>query len=312
MKHFLTATVLAALLALLPAPARADDPGLTVLNFLKLELGAGSRAAALGEAYTAVVDDATATYWNPAGLLGIQRNDALGSHNEWIQDLRHEFVSFGAHRGRHAVGLSFLGLYTDDIEEREAETGEFLGHFGFSDNAFSLSYAFQVVPTLGVGGTFRYVWESVVGTSVDDFSMNGTAFDIGATWTTPLTGVTAAGVLRNLGGKVSYDFEGAQDFDLPTTLQGGVAYRREDLAGGALVIAADVAAARGDDATAHLGAEYAYHGQFLFDAGYRAGFDNQNVSFGVGYQKGIRAHYAFTPIYNDLGNSHRFSLGYSW
>ena len=40
--------------------------------------------------------------------------------------------------------------------------------------------------------------------------------------------------------------------------------------------------------------------------------DNANVSFGVGYQKGIRAHYAYTPVENDLGDSHRISLGYAW
>ena len=292
-----------------PASALADDPGLTVLTFLKL--GAGAHAASLGEAYVAVADDASATYWNPAGLLGIARNDVLGAHNAWIQDLRHEYVAFGTHRGRHAVGLSFIGLYTDDIESRD-ETGAASGHFGFSNNAFSASYAFQAVSTLGVGGTVRYLRESVVGTVEGDFAMTGFAFDLGTTWQTPFEGFTAAAVLRNVGGTMSYDFDGAQDFDLPTALQAGWAYRRPDFQGGALTVAGDVLKNRGDDISLRVGAEYAYHGQFLFGAGYKSGLDNENVSFGVGYQKKIRFHYAFTPIYDDLGSSHRISLGYGW
>jgi hypothetical protein len=292
-----------------PVSARADDPGLTVLTFLKL--GAGARAASMGEAYVAVADNASATYWNPAGLLGIPRNDVLGSHNAWIQDLRHEFVAFGTHRGRHAVGLAFIGLYTDDIESRD-ETGAASGHFGFSNNAVGASYAFQAAPALGVGGTARYVRESVVGTVEGDFAMTGFAFDLGTTWHTPFTGLSAAAVLRNVGGKMSYDFEGAQEFDLPTALQVGWAYERPDFQGGVLTVAGDLLKNRGDDASLHIGAEYAYHGQFLFGAGYKSGLENENVSFGVGYQKKIRFHYAFTPIYDDLGSSHRVSLGYGW
>ncbi len=94
---------------LAPGLARAADPGLTVLTFLKL--GAGARPAALGDAYVAVVQDASASYWNPAGLLGIEHNDALGAHNEWIQDLRHEFATVATRRrGVMASPLTFNSM----------------------------------------------------------------------------------------------------------------------------------------------------------------------------------------------------------
>jgi len=290
-------------------PARASDPGLTVLTFL--ELGAGARATALGEAFVSVADDASATYWNPAGLLRIEHNNVLGAHHEWIQDFKHEFVAFGAHRGRHALGLSFIGLYTADIESRD-ETGAYAGMFGFSNNAISASYAFQAVRDLGVGGTVRYSRESVVGTQDGDFSLSGFSFDLGARWQSPWQGLAAAAVLRHLGGQMSYDFEGAQTFDLPTALQGGLSYQRRELGQGILTVAADVIAARGDDVSFHAGAEYAYHGQFLLGAGVKSGFENENVSFGLGYDNKVQVYYAFTPIYSDLGSSHRISLGYRW
>lgn len=306
--HLSLAAGLVAALAL-PVPAHAADPGLTVLSFLKL--GAGARAASLGEAYVAVSDDAASTYWNPAGLLQIEHNDILGAHNEWIQDLRHEFVAFGARRGKHAVGLSFMGLYTDDIQSRD-ETGQITGSFGFSNSAFSGSYAFQAADRVGLGATVRYARESIIGAPEGDNTLSGFAFDFGGTWDTPMDGLRAAVAVRNLGGQFSYDFEGAQSFDLPTTIQAGVAFRRADARGGGLTLSGDVISARGDDTSLRVGAEYAYRGQFLLGAGYKTGLDNENVSFGVGYDNNIRVNYAFTPVYSDLGNSHRIALGYGW
>ena len=297
-------------------PARAADPGLTVLSFLKI--GVGARAESFGEAYVAVAADASATYWNPAGLLGIERNDVQGSHLEWIQDLRQEYLAFGFHRGRHAFGLSFLGLFTGDLEGR-TDTGDRSGSFGYSDNAFSLSYAFGVSEKVGLGGTARYVRQSLVsvpnsvdGSTESDFALDGLAFDVGGTWSTPVDGLAAAATVRSFGGQVGYDFDGAGRFDLPTTLQAGLAYRRPDLGGGALTVAGDFVAARGDDGSVRLGAEYAYRGLFRLASGYKSGLDNENVSFGLGYTKKVQVHYAFTPIYNDLGSSHQITLGYTW
>lgn len=301
--------VTGAAMGLGPPPAQAADPGRTVLSFLKL--GVGARATSLGEAYVSVVEDATATYWNPAGLLGVERNDVVASHHAWIQDLRHEFVSFAAHRGRHAAGVSFIGLYTDDIQGRDV-TGAATSHFGYSNNSFSASYAFQATATIGVGGTARYVRESVVGTDDGDFTLSGMAFDFGANWVTPFTGVTAGAIVRDVGGELSYDFDGAESFQLPTALQAGVSYRRADLHGGRLIVSADFLGARGDDASFRMGAEYAYQGQFLVGAGYKTGLDNEDVSFGVGYDNRVRVHYAFAPVANDLGSSHRISVGYGW
>jgi hypothetical protein len=296
--------MLVGLSVLAPPAARAADPGRTVLTFLKI--GVDARASALGDAYVAVADDAGATYWNPAGLLGIESHDVMGMHHEWIQDLRHEFAAFGMHRGRHAGGLSFLGLYTEDIQRRD-DTGAEAGFFGYSDVAVSGSYAFQVTGDLGLGGTVRYMRQSI-----DDETLSGLGFDVGGTWRTPVEGVTAGATLRHLGSRLSYDFDGAGSFDLPSTLQAGLAYRRPNLAGGGLLLAADMLAASGDDASLRFGAEYTLRRQFSMGAGYKAGLDNEDVSFGVGYFNKIRVNYAFTPVYNDLGNSHRVSVGYSW
>ncbi|NMC43939.1 MAG: hypothetical protein GYA46_08465, partial [candidate division Zixibacteria bacterium] len=44
----------------------AADGALSTAGFLRV--GVGAKAMGLGEAFTAVADDASAVYWNPAGL----------------------------------------------------------------------------------------------------------------------------------------------------------------------------------------------------------------------------------------------------
>jgi hypothetical protein len=70
-KLLLTATIL--MLAVgFAADSRADISSSAVLF---LRIAPGSRAAAMGESYVAIADDATATHWNPAGLGSAPMSD---------------------------------------------------------------------------------------------------------------------------------------------------------------------------------------------------------------------------------------------
>jgi hypothetical protein len=51
----------------------ADQEGTTTATFLRM--GQGARSEGMGGAFTAVADDAYATYWNPAGLAQITRQE---------------------------------------------------------------------------------------------------------------------------------------------------------------------------------------------------------------------------------------------
>ena len=106
--------------ALVPASA---EPGFAVL-----QLDAGARAAALGQATTALIDPATASS-NPAALVSGQ--SAALSHTEWIGDVRHEHASStwgSVEGGRYAVEM--LLSHTGDLERRTGPTAQPLGQFG--------------------------------------------------------------------------------------------------------------------------------------------------------------------------------------
>ena len=69
---------------LIPICSNAGSVSQAGALFLRIPVGA--RASGMGDAYTAVAEDASATWWNPAGLAFINRtetgnNTAIGYHN---------------------------------------------------------------------------------------------------------------------------------------------------------------------------------------------------------------------------------------
>ncbi|MBU1486934.1 hypothetical protein KKH56_02640 [bacterium] len=46
-----------------------------------------------GEAFVGVADDATAIYWNPAGLTQIKSVELLGMQNFYLMDMGYQYVA---------------------------------------------------------------------------------------------------------------------------------------------------------------------------------------------------------------------------
>src|ERR1700722_3572912 len=95
------------LLTALAASAKAVDYGNSVLD-----LGVGARALGMGGAFVGLADDSTATYWNPAGLTGIQDCEvsAAGQAQESAalaldsNDIGGDFLFLSGGLTRHDVG----------------------------------------------------------------------------------------------------------------------------------------------------------------------------------------------------------------
>ena len=86
-----------------------------------LGLGAGARSAALGSAYVALADDATAGYWNAAGLSALSGRQVHLTHAEHFSGLiQRDFIAV-ARPGRllHGMALSLVRMGIDGIHFTE-------------------------------------------------------------------------------------------------------------------------------------------------------------------------------------------------
>lgn len=289
-----------------PVVARAED-ATTGLAFLKL--GAGARAIAMGDAYVAVGGDASSVYWNPAGAVGVDNVDVILMHSEWFEGIRYEFAGGVQSDGRQAFGLGLMGLYTDDIEEREDDPlADPIGTFRVFDFSVTGTYARRLTEQFDVGGSVKYLNETI-----DEESAGGYAVDLGGIYrfSSP-PGLSAGVAVQNLGPQMKFEVDG---FDLPALVRAGGALQVPvDALNGDLAIVGDMLVPiSGGDTKVHAGLEFEYAHTLALRLGYRSGWDNQNVSYGVGAKvRNFRLDYAYTPFYSDLGDTHRMSLGFSF
>ncbi|MFH1010017.1 MAG: UPF0164 family protein, partial [bacterium] len=78
--------------------------GTTAAPFLGIAVGA--RALGMGGAFVSVADDATALYWNPAGIARLSSYEVILVHTDWISDLSYDFVGVVFPlRGAGALGI---------------------------------------------------------------------------------------------------------------------------------------------------------------------------------------------------------------
>ncbi len=78
--------------------------------------GSGSRASAMGGAFTAISDDASGTYYNPAGLINLEKQQLLLMHYPMHADTLYNSVSYAQPiLDFGTVGLAVYRLRTDGI-----------------------------------------------------------------------------------------------------------------------------------------------------------------------------------------------------
>lgn len=85
-----------------------------------MKLGVGARALGMGGAFVALADDASAAYWNPAGLANLQQGELLFMHSEHFgSQANHDYFGFVQPLDTDrpsSVGISLIRLAIDDIQ----------------------------------------------------------------------------------------------------------------------------------------------------------------------------------------------------
>ena len=249
-----------------------------------LGLGAGARSAALGSAYVALADDATAGYWNAAGLSTLSSRQVHLTHSEHFSGLiQRDFVAV-AHPGRllHGMALSLVRMGIDDIHFTElpdplqspstdnrpriASTEQSV------DYALYLSGSRRLGAHLSLGLSAKAIYRQVA-----SFNAYGFGLDLGMRYQLSHQIALAANVRDVMTTPIVWNTD-STDRIQPSLLL-GVAYA-VPIAGGQTTALLSTRSG-GDTATADvpLNAGIEYHHRYI---ALRAGLEEGRQSFGLG------------------------------
>jgi hypothetical protein len=289
------------LIAVVPTTLRAGDPGDAGALFLRI--GMGGRASGMGEAFSAVAEDASSVYWNPAAMSAVLGTRVIFMHNEYLLSMRLEQAALTHETEYGTFGLGFTGLYMDEMDRYDDVPSDVpLGTFSAYDVSFTVAYSRYLIPNLSAGVAVKPVYEKI-----DEITAAGVAFDLGLYHVSKVPGVKFAAVASNIGTPMKFVDE---EFELPRTLKIGGSFEREipTLRGGILATL-DLVFPNDGEMKQHVGAEYGYDRRLFLRAGYKGGYDSQGATFGLGVRlREFDLDYGVIFGSNDLGDSHRISL----
>lgn len=298
--------VLAALAFALPArAARADEDAGTRSVFAQ---GAGSRALAMGGAFVATADDASAMIWNPAGLGLVQQSElqagqsaslGLGFHESYAS-----LVLPSWRWGAAGVSLRYFGV--EDIEER-GERNELLGsNFSDTEVEIALGYGRRLGEAWNLGAALKLQRQSLAG-----LTGAGVGLDLGLgvrpalalggpEWANPLSVGLA---LRNaIEPSLRLDQDNVSD---PVSVRAGLAYRAPMGSLGGVLVGVDVEKSPAMSSRLHAGLEF----RFRPAAALRVGSNGGLLTAGTGIQwRQLSLDYAFED--NPIAPSHRVGLSF--
>jgi hypothetical protein len=281
----------------------ASNAGKTGLSFLKI--GIDARAAGMAEAYTAVTEDASAVYWNPAGLLNGKKSNIIFNHNEWIQDVKGEFAAISFVRKKSAWGFHLRSLNIGDIPLRQIPTTEPLEKISAHYLSIGLSYARKYNPKIYYGFSIKYLYERIYVESA-----NGYAIDVGLIYQELIPKLRIAATLQNLGKMNRLKNEKSK---LPIIARLGGLYHITNISSNLKAnLAADFVLPLEENTRFNLGVEFIFMEQLVLRGGYQLGYEARDFGMGVGFKKSsIRFDYGINPFGDNLGTTHRFTINFN-
>ncbi len=314
---------------------------------IALEFPIGARYNAMGEAGTALSQDATSIWWNPGGLAfatDAEPHSVSLMHSKLVPDLADDIALYwGSYAGKlgNAGNMGF-GLTYLDMGEQIAtdESGLETGTFDSYMFALHAAYGTKVTRNVGVGIGLKYYRDKL---AEDDVLQDGTggsgstfAVDAGILWKVPTMRMNIGFAVSNLGPSIKHVDDQQKD-PLPRKATLGVAYGVYSSPSSSLIFIADYLVPlinwddgeeikddpgfgpEFDDTEWGVGAEWSYVRSLFVRFGYKKGTGEvEDYTWGLGVdlnrwlQKNLTFDYASVPQSKDLDRVDRFSIGFQF
>ncbi|KAA3608809.1 MAG: hypothetical protein D8M58_18915 [Calditrichaeota bacterium] len=275
-------------------------------GFVLLKMDVDARAAAMAGTYTALATDASASYYNPAGLNSSEGPTIVAMHNDWIWDISHSFAAMQFYQGDHNFSLSFNYLQIPGIAIRGNVPSE---DPSGTTEAFNLVAGLSYATTFDdwqFGGSLKYLFEKYYLSSAP-----GWAVDLGIRKEALFTGVDFGFVIQNLG-KMSVLKNEASP--LPVIIQTALAFKGPEFLSDKLLFTPGIQWVSKEQVYFGIGSEYQLMEYLTLRAGVKNGVDDVVWNFGAGINyNSFHFDYAYSPLEFDFGNpANMFSVGISY
>jgi opacity protein-like surface antigen len=267
---------------------------------MHLLIPVGSAGTALSGNYTAGISGIEAMYWNPAGLATVSGPaEMIVSRMRYIADINLNYAAVHANFGKFGdLGASIKSLDFGSIpvttEWATDGTGE---TYSPSYIVLSATYSRIMTDRIRFGVTTKLVSEKIINASA-----SGLGFDFGVQYNT-LMGLKLGAALRNIGTSMRFDGSDlerrvylpnsidkpigqaedlritAQSFEMPTTMDIGIAYTRSLSPGHAVTVMGNYQSYQFGYDRYGMGLEYVFHHErldFALRCGLTAAQDSDN------------------------------------
>jgi len=306
-----SALVLAVIL-LLPLSAEGAQifEKVGTLGGQSLKIGVGARAAAMGDAYVAISDDATAVYWNPAGIARMSGQSISLNHTAWPANILFDQAAYVFSikwiPGMLGVNVRALTMSRDVV--RTTYLPEGTGDtFDAGEWAYGISYARALTDKFSAGFSINYIQ-----TGLDDVKGSSTTFDFGTLYDVGVLGAKIGMSIQNVGSEMTFLEEKVK---MPVFFRVGGSFDVMQHGENRLIAAAEFTHPPDNSEKLNLGAEYGFHDYLFVRGGYKLNYDTEGLTAGFGVKFPLtivkssvaRLDYAYQDM-NFLGTTHRVSV----
>ncbi len=308
-----------------------------------LEFPVDARYNALGEAGTALAQDAASLWWNPGGLAfatDVHRARAAAMQSKLVPDLADDIRLYwggyvtSAWGGAFGAHISYLDMGTQTATN---DAGDPTGEFSSNMWAFGVGYGTKMSANLGIGFGVKFYHDKLADNNVLQDGTGGSAstfaVDAGLLYKVPGRRMNIGFALRNIGPDVTH-VDSDQSDPLPRTVTLGVAYGLVQNASTSLLLVGDVMVPllKWSDSDQDysfqpdfdqnewgVGAEWGYADALFLRFGYKKGTGEiEDTTWGLGLDlgnwlgKNIVFGYASIPQAKGLDRVTRISVGYDF